>query len=173
MDTAEQLPYRFEGLRSDAVSGRRPIQVQTKRHGLERLGGGDYSIEGLQQRVAVERKSKEDLYGSVAKRPNFETRLHKMSSLVNAIVVVEAEFFDVIKNPPPFSQLNPVALSRTITAWIQRFHRVHWMFLPGRTAAEGFTYRYLERAWLDWQPGTEMGELEPETGEDTNQKEAG
>ena len=153
VDTAEQLPYSFQGVRSNPSEGSRLIDVQTIRHGLARLGGGDYSVAGLEHLVVVERKSKSDLYGSVARRANFEQRLHGMSTRELAAVVVEAEYSDCILNPPPHSSLSPRSLARTLLAWSQRFPRVHWWFIPGRPAAEGFTYRYLERAWLDQWPG--------------------
>ena len=44
IDSREQIPYEFEG-----------SQVGT-------LKSGDYSLDGFQDRVAVERKSKADLY---------------------------------------------------------------------------------------------------------------
>jgi len=116
---------------------------------------GDYSIMGYPQ-ICIERKSKEDLYASVARRANFEERLARMAEKDYAAVVVEAERMDVIRRPPAFTKYHPRALSRTLIAWDQRFS-VRWHFLPDRDAAEVFVFRVLERFWLDRQEGGSHG----------------
>src|SRR4051812_12042476 len=112
VDTREQRPYRFSGLRANSDRGGALIRVNTA-YGT--LKTGDYSIEGLPG-IAIERKSKEDLYGSIARRANFEGRLERMTKLDFAAVVVEAEYSELVSDPPRFTELNPKTVSRTIIA---------------------------------------------------------
>lgn len=113
------------------------------------LPTGDYIALGYPQ-CAIERKTKNDLYSSVARRANFEDRLARMSELDYAAVIVEAERMDCLRNPPPFSKYHPRALSRTLIAWDLRYP-VKWHFMPGREAAEILVYRLIERFWHDRQ----------------------
>lgn len=142
VDTREQKPYTFNGLRANADQGNRPIHVPFVR---EALGVGDYSIRGMDSCV-VERKSKEDLYSSVVKRDNFIGRLERMSEQCSfAAIVVECEWADMLMNPPPRSKFSPKALARTVFAWSIRYPIVHWFFLPDRASAEAATFRILEQ----------------------------
>lgn len=148
-DTRESIPYTFSKIHADYEQSKgRPdalIEVPTVRACLTH---GDYSIFGY-PKVGVERKSLSDLFGSIAKRANFEGRLERMSANLDyAAVVVEAEIFEIMERPPAFSSFLPKSLMRTILAWDQRYS-VRWWFLPGRDAAEVWTYRILERYWKD------------------------
>lgn len=153
VDTREQAPYLFSGMRSNVKEGNRLITVPLEFRALET---GDYSIVGMNQ-VVVERKSKSDLYGSVARRENFKGRLERMTAIANAggyaAIVVESDVSDTLRNPPPHSKLDPKSLNRTIIAWRQRY-RADWYFVSGREDGEAFTFRILERFWLDHQEAT-------------------
>lgn len=148
IDTREQLPYAFKSIMANADQGGGPIAVPTERITLRT---GDYSVLGYSELVAIERKSKADLYGSVANRDNFVARLERMTEIASrggyCAIVVECEMGDCLI-PPDHSKLNPKALNRTILAWRQRY-RCDWYFLPDRSWGESFTYRILERFWLD------------------------
>lgn len=151
IDTREQQPYTFQGLRANADQGHALLRIPTCRIALP---VGDYTVQGLAEQVVVERKSKEDLYGSIGqRRQNFEERLKVMAIMASAAVVVEAEWASVLLDPPTHSKLHPRALSRTILSWIIRYPRVHWLMLPDRQTAEAMTYRYLERFHWAWKIG--------------------
>jgi ERCC4-type nuclease len=147
VDRREQRPFSFTGLRADARQGRRPILVTVV---PATLGAGDYSLSagGLDcgDRVAVERKSLADLYGTLGQRREcFEQELARLQRLDFAAVVVEADWVAILKAPPARSQLNPKTVYRSILAWMQRFQRVHWVLGPNRQFAEVTTFRILER----------------------------
>jgi ERCC4-type nuclease len=57
VDSREQLPYEFLGMVGPAGEA---LVVPTKVKGL---ASGDYSIEGMGDRIAIERKSLDDLFG--------------------------------------------------------------------------------------------------------------
>lgn len=81
IDTREQEPWSFGA------------GVATVRAGLPT---GDYSIVGLESRVAVERKSLEDFVGSVTfGRERFWRELLRMKALDVRAVIVEAMLLDV------------------------------------------------------------------------------
>lgn len=147
IDTREKQPYEFQGLVSNADQGSLPIEVKTARVTIH---NGDYQIAGLENRIAIERKSLEDLYGSVAqRRENFEERLERMASECGrSFVIVEAERSVLLANPPQFTQYSPKSLSRTLLAWDFRFP-TKWCFMASRALAMAMTFRLLERAWID------------------------
>lgn len=90
IDTREQRPFAFEGMKCDAADGGGPLTVPTLRGTLK---SGDYSLKGYETRVAVERKSIEDLFGTLGQgRERFERELARLSLYRFAAVVVEADW---------------------------------------------------------------------------------
>jgi len=83
VDTREQEPYGFN-----------PRLVTPVRRALP---AGDYSVAGLEQTVAVERKTLDDFVGTVMRaRGRFYRELRRLSSYARACVVVEADLADVL-----------------------------------------------------------------------------
>lgn len=99
VDTREGLPYRFEGLRSDRKDGRQLLTVQTV---TSTLAAGDYSLQGFETQVAIERKSLPDLFGTLGRgRKRFETELARLAEMRFAAVVVEGDWRNVLNRWPP------------------------------------------------------------------------
>ena len=144
IDTREQRPFAFAGLRADAREGNRPLAVRTA---VGTLGQGDYSVLGLEAQVAVERKSLADLYGTLGGgRKRFERELERLAGLAWAAVVVEADWPTVLGGHDR-SRLNPKTIHRSVIAWQQRYPTIHWWFCGDRRLAEITTFRILERWW--------------------------
>lgn len=77
IDTREQTPWTFEG--QGIVTVRRKLDT------------GDYSIEGLEHSVAIERKSLDDWTGScIHDRARFYKELERLRAFRFRAVVVEA-----------------------------------------------------------------------------------
>ncbi len=149
VDTREQAPYTFSSLCGDVKDNERPIRITTVRRGLAQ---GDYSLDGFEDKVAVERKSKQDCFGTLGQgRLRFERELARLATLTIAAVVVEAEWSEVLGDPPPFSRLVPRTIFRSALAWMMRFPNVHWLMMPGRRIAEQATFRFLEKFWRESQ----------------------
>jgi hypothetical protein len=147
IDADEKLPYTFLGIRSDARAGGRVLAVPLMRRSLRT---GDYSLRGYEARVAVERKSLQDLYSTLGRRRAcFERELVRLNEMDFAAVVVEADWETVLRDPPERSQLRPKVVYRSVLAWQQRFVRVHWLMLGSRRLAEVTTLRVLERFYRD------------------------
>jgi hypothetical protein len=169
IDTAEQAPWSFTGIRCNADKQYRPLLVKTKYEALGRYpnGLGDYSIEGLTQRVAVERKSCEDCQetvlgwgasGQTGRRERFRKELENLSKIERAIVVVECDLKELVGTVPEWGvrpkKTNAKLLARSILSLQQDYNRVAWLFCPGRRAAELWTFRYLERFWKHYHAST-------------------
>ncbi|MFZ5928792.1 MAG: ERCC4 domain-containing protein, partial [Acidobacteriota bacterium] len=83
IDSREQEPFSFDPRLTGAV--RRALKA------------GDYSIAGLEDQVAVERKTLDDFVSTVIhRRRRFREELRKLSHYRAACVVVEAGFLDVL-----------------------------------------------------------------------------
>lgn len=148
-DSREQCAYEFRGLKADAKDGGLPIRVETIVDGLH---SGDYSIVGYESRIAIERKSYEDLFGTLGGgRARFERELERLNAMEWAAVVVEASWRDVAFYQPQHSRMSSKCVVRSIFAFSQRFPKVHWHMMGDRQLAEAATFRLLERFWRDDQ----------------------
>jgi hypothetical protein len=173
IDTREQTPFSFlsitvdqqySGVRSKPQS-RQSQQSQHIQIGQDAtdaetwtipmirgtLQQGDYGIEGMAARVAVERKSAADLFGTLSSgRKRFVRELERLQERCEfAAVVVEADWQTLFSTPPEYSRLPPRNVFRSVVAYQQRYPRVHWWFCPGRRFAELTTFRVLERFWRE------------------------
>lgn len=100
IDTREQTPWTAEGL------GMRTIRAK--------LDTGDYSLEGLESRVAIERKSIDDWVGSImGARKRFYRELDRMRAFDFRCVIIEGSVRDIAKGLYT-SQVNP----KTVLAFI-------------------------------------------------------
>jgi ERCC4-type nuclease len=142
IDTREQHPYTFEGI----IAAGRPVEVSTITAALK---SGDYSIVGHEDHIAVERKSLQDLYGTLtAGRERFERELQRLAEMACSVVVVEASWHE-IADPPFPTKTNPASVVGSILAMQQRFPRTHWLPAGSRPMAEQATYGVLRRFWID------------------------
>jgi ERCC4-type nuclease len=145
IDTREQLPFTFQDLRADAKDGRRLLRVPTA---CCSLATGDYSLAGLENQLAIERKSLVDLFATLgSRRERFQRELERLATYPFAAVVIEADWATIIRHPPERSRLLPKTVFRSVIAWQLRYPRVHWWTCPNRGFAEVTTFRLLERFW--------------------------
>lgn len=161
IDSAEGQPWSFQGIHADADKQYREWIVPTKRDSLGRhpLGLGDYSIEGFTKRIAVERKSIDDLWGTVlgwesdydkqrhnaGRRERFEKELLNLSSIEVGLVVVEASLAQCIDEAPEWgvksAAENRKSLHRSIISFEQKY-TVRWCFCDTRRLAEVHTLQH-------------------------------
>ncbi|HWA98890.1 MAG TPA: ERCC4 domain-containing protein [Pirellulales bacterium] len=147
VDTREQSPFGFTGHRADAHKQYRPLVVPVVMAGLRT---GDYSLQGFENRIAVERKSLSDAYSTFSQeRDRFERELERLNQLEFAGVVIEAGWPSILHRPPPHTKFSRKSFFRSVVAWQVRFPRVHWWACETRSFAETVTLRWLERFWLD------------------------
>lgn len=155
IDTYEQHPWTFEGIRGDAAVGGRVIHVGTARRTLG-PGWGDYSVDGFEGRCHIERKSVEDAHSTFLgwgeRRERFERELERLSSIECGMVVVECEFSHLLATVQSYGkrtvEQNRKSLARICFSWSRRYS-VRWWWCEGRRAAEITAYRILEGFYRD------------------------
>jgi len=180
IDSGEQYPFRFVGLKADSDDDYRPLLVRTEQKHLG-TSMGDYSIAvplgdssqvgsvpftGMMSRdyyigqVSVERKSLEDAHGTILgwgeRRERFERELASLAAMRMAAVVVECSFGVLLANAPEWgvktAAQNRKILHRQVLAWQQEY-RVPWLFCDNRGLAEVTTFRLLERFYRKFVKG--------------------
>lgn len=144
VDTREQAPWDFSGLEGGGPQAGRPLIVETR---VETLASGDYSIAGCEARMAIERKSVADWFGSIGKgRERFEREMERLSKLDFAAVVIEGGWHEIVLEPPSNTKVTGKMSSKTIASWCQRYG-VHFFPMTSRRHAELFTFSLLEMYW--------------------------
>ena len=142
IDSREQVPFAFG---HEKYAGT-VTEVGT-------LDTGDYSLSGLTDRVAVERKSLPDLVACLGRdRERFERELQRAAALDAFAVVVEASWSELAAGQYR-SQLNPHSACQSVLAFTARY-RIPFLFTGSRAGAEyvtwGFLRQYLESARKRW-----------------------
>jgi len=157
VDANEGAPYQFIGLKGKSKGGvRSPLVIRTVKKPMWNMGRSewgvglaDYSIDGLEEEIQVERKSISDLFGTLSgRRENFENEISRMNQQCKAAyVMIEGGYGHIASfrehGPEPSSVIG------TIIAWSQRYPKVHWVPAGSRDMAERLTFRILERFWDD------------------------
>jgi DNA excision repair protein ERCC-4 len=121
IDTREQLPLSLPNAE------------------LATLPTGDYSIrvgdQDYRDRIAVERKSLEDLFGCFGQsRDRFERELERLGALRFPAIVVEATLADVLHGTR-FSQVNAQSAIGSLISWGVKYRIPIWMAGDRRMAA--------------------------------------
>ncbi len=130
-DSREQWPFLFA---ADSYAGTKVEQGT--------LATGDYSLRGLENRVAVERKgSLDELCLCLGReRERFERELARARGLDAFTVVIEGTWEDLVKGRYR-SKMRPASACASIMAFMAR--GTSFMFCGSRNAAEWVTYSFL------------------------------
>jgi ERCC4-type nuclease len=135
IDTREQEPYSFDPRQAAAVR--------------RTLPAGDYSVEGLEERVAVERKTLDDFVSTVIhSRARFRKELRKLAGYPAACVVVEAGVLDVLVHRYRGDAHPNAVLGNALSVILD--YRVPVFFCGNRPAACQFVQAYLLAAFARW-----------------------
>jgi len=136
IDSREQKPYSFE---TETVTGA--------------LATGDYSIAGLQDNIAIERKTIDDLIGCLSKgRDRFERELFRGKSLDYFALIVEADLKDIV-NHAYRSEMLPRAVIQSLLAFSVRYKMPIWFCGNreyGQRITESLLVKYgreIEKTW--------------------------
>jgi ERCC4-type nuclease len=143
IDSREQAPFAFQHEKYAGIM----VEAGT-------LDTGDYSLAGLTDRVAVERKSLPDLVACLSGgRERFERELQRAAALEAFAVVVESAWADLAGGKYR-SQMNPHSACQSVLAFTCRY-RIPFLFAGSRSGAEyvtwGFLRQYLESARKRWK----------------------
>ena len=117
IDTREQLPLALPNSRRATLST------------------GDYSVEGYENLIAVERKSHSDFVGCVAQgRDRFERELARLAMFEYPALVLECTMADLLAGTR-FSEVHPHAAVGSLIAWSVKWRVPVWLCGDRRTAA--------------------------------------
>ncbi len=110
---------------------------------------GDYTIEGMEDQVTIERKTLPDLFKTLGKgRRQFKDEINRMLAMDFAAIVIEADLREAWRpresRPGWRSRLAPRSVEGTIVSWSIRYPSVHWWFCGSRRMAEVRTFLALE-----------------------------
>ena len=135
VDTREQTPFPL-------------VDYETVVKGLK---SGDYSLEGYEDYVAVERKSHSDAYGCVgASRTRFEVCLERLSALDRACIVIECGLSDFAV-PPRRTKVDARMAVGSYISWSVKY-RIPVYWCDSREYAERVTVRFLA-GWMKHRSG--------------------
>ena len=135
VDTREQEPYSFD-----------PRLVTAVRRALP---AGDYSVAGLEESVAVERKTLDDFVATVIhSRERFREELLKLAAYRAACVVVEAGLLDLLQKRYRGGAHPNAVLGSALSLILD--YRVPVFFCSNRQAACHFVQAYLLAAHARW-----------------------
>jgi DNA excision repair protein ERCC-4 len=85
------------------------------------LPAGDYTIEGYEDRVVLERKSLPDLLGVIGGgRERFERELERLVKYERGAVLIEASMTDVLRGTA-YSRVSPRAVMGSLLTWWVRY----------------------------------------------------
>ena len=148
VDTREQMPYLFQGYRhwvGDVVRASLPT--------------GDYSVQGLEAAVALERKSLADLVLSLtASRERFLRECERLAEIPQRAILVEATW-EEIKTPYTDSEIpssaHPNAIAGSLVAIQARWNIPLICLSRDRALCEEWAASWLTKvatyAWLETQ----------------------
>lgn len=127
VDTREQEPFTLVGFATIRKT----------------LGAGDYSIVGYETKVAVERKSYMDAWGSMSTgRARFERCVKRLAELDRAAIVVECGLDKLSHQPSYIQRTSPASVIGGLISWSVQY-RLPVFFCPDRDYAERVTVRFL------------------------------
>lgn len=148
-ERAHGSDYRFTEIPARRADGDGLVIVPIE---YKHLQTGDYSILGLEDKVCVERKSLEDLFGTLGNgRERFAREFERMAAMDYAAVVIEANWYEIMR-PADFrgqwrSEMHSRAVWATVFSWAQDYRHIHWWTMGSKRAAEMATFEILEMYW--------------------------
>jgi len=152
VDTREQAPFSFLGyeetrkrtIKGERIEERFPIVVKTISRGLET---GDYSIEGYEDRISIERKSVSDFVSTItAGRERFVKELERGEEFEFFAVLVEATLDDCLRYTRDYTEASPKSIYRSVIAFELDF-KARFIFEPSRSRAERRAFLTLRKYW--------------------------
>jgi hypothetical protein len=151
IDNQEKIPFSFQGITADSDQNYRPLIVPTV---VVSMGPthGDYSLQGFEGQVHVERKGVGDAIGTFLARGERHDRwlatLEFLASVSTAAVVVECTLGKMIKEVVSRGSRSVEDLRKTlhrqVLAWEQDY-RVPFVFCDTPRLAELSTFSILNR----------------------------
>lgn len=148
IDTREQLPLDLT-----------PLQTE-----LGTLATGDYSIKGLEDFVAVERKSLDDLLGCVGReRERFDREIQRMNAYPHRLLVIESGWLAIDRGEWR-SQVTPLQVRNSILGWQAKGLPIHFSYTHERAGRDVAAFLFLcaKRRWREARALVANAVVQPE-----------
>lgn len=140
VDTREQRPFSFARF-PNWIAGERQATLPT----------GDYSVEGMEALVALERKSLNDLVGSLMNgRQRFLRECERLTEFRWRAILVEATYEEVKSPYPEFTEAHPNGISGSLDALEVKFGIPVIYAGKSRVLAEEKTASWLSKIFTYW-----------------------
>jgi ERCC4-type nuclease len=131
VDTREQSPFPLLGF----ATMRKTLRT------------GDYSILGLEDRVTIERKSYNDIWGSMSTgRQRFERCVKRLAEYERAAIVIECGLTQLATPHPQIQRTTPASVVGGLISWSCQY-RLPIFWADTREQAERVTVRFLGSFW--------------------------
>jgi len=128
IDSREQHPFAFRNYPAQIVQGA--------------LTSGDYSVQGFEDQIAIERKSLSDLIGCLTHdRDRFKREMERLRSYESAVIVVEAPW-KALEAGAYRSSLSANSAVQSVISLTQMY-RIPFFFAEDRAKAEQFAFDFL------------------------------
>lgn len=140
VDTREQTPFKFAGFKN-WIGG---VVVRA-------LPAGDYSVEGMDHLLALERKSLSDLVGSLMSgRQRFLRECERLAGLPYKAILVEATYEEVNTPYHEYTNAHPNAITGACDAIEARWGIPVMYTSSNRDLAERKAASWLSKAFTYW-----------------------
>jgi ERCC4-type nuclease len=164
VDTREKIPYSFY----DVYIGRKKAFALTS---IGTLSTGDYSIQGFETKICVERKSLEDLYHTlIHDRERFIHELERMQDLERSLVVIEGTWQQIADperfDPTWHSSAHPNSIIGSIVTFSSQFPTL-WKAAGNRANGQKETFKFLLRYYNDIEKESDGGSMDEDKDGDT------
>jgi len=152
VDNREKNPYTFDGVPARRKKDGAAMALVERRY----LPTGDYSIDGYENKIAVERKSLEDLYGTLGRNhQRFEREMARLMEMNIAYIVIEATLAEICRPAEHRyewrSKASPRAIYGTMVSWQLKYPQVRWWLAGTRAYGQMVTFHLLEDYWTKQQ----------------------
>lgn len=121
--------------------------ILTKR---KKLRTGDYSLKGYEKKITIERKTLNDYVQTIIHRQkNFKKELQRMKNMDYAIIIVEADWSDLLNKKYNCNAKPSSVMGLTISIIIN--WQIPIYFLSNRQIAQWFVEKYLLKHWKKFE----------------------
>lgn len=135
IDTREQKPYRIDGAKFKA------------------LAVGDYSLEGLENKFAIERKSLADIYQSLTRdHDRFRREIEKAKDFLDFVILIEARAWQFVDTHRNGRFIHPQSIMGAVRKW-RKEYGVRWAFVENAKMGKRFAVWQLKNWFEEHQAG--------------------
>ena len=146
-DQREKKIWDFAGITRRIKKRDVPVEINVV---LKHLKTGDYSIEGMEDVIAIERKSVRDLVQTVSQhRERFKRELERLSELKHGIVLIEGDWRAALLECRDKTSFSPKALDSLMIRWQLSFPNVAWVWRPNRFCAAKTCWKFFDLFYKD------------------------